>query len=63
MAPTATEAPTPNATATEAPTPAPVTVPGPIPTPPTRRRLMEKVHGPVSRAFHNWQQRHFASAK
>jgi len=59
MAPTATEAPTPNAT--EAPTPngtlptlAPVTV---------RRRLMDKVHGPVTRAFHAWQQRHFAKAE
>jgi len=78
MAPTATEAPTPNATMSEAPTTAPTAEPSSKPTAeptagptaePTpapfivRRRLMDKVHGPVSRAFHNWQQRHFAKAE
>ena len=68
MAPTATEAPTPNAT--EAPTPNTTAAPVPLVPPPTvgpptstRRNLMEKVHGPMSRAFHNWKQRHFASAE
>ena len=68
MAPTATEAPTPNAT--EAPTPngtMPVPPVPPVPIPPTPspggRRLLEKVRGPVTRAFHNWQQRHFAKAE
>jgi hypothetical protein len=69
MAPTATEAPTPNATmaptpnATLAPAPAPVPPPTLVTTTNTRRNLLEKVRGPVTQAFHNWQQRHFAKAE
>ena len=49
---------------TGAPTNSTTTVP-PVPASPKgeRRRLLEKVHGPVTRAFHAWQQRHFAKAE
>ena len=62
MAPTATGVPTINATTSEAPTTAPTAEPTQAPIR-VRRNLMEKVHGPVTRAFHAWQQRHFAKAE
>ena len=64
--PTAEPSPSPTAEPSSKPTAEPTAGPTPAPTPApviVRRRLMDKVHGPVTRAFHAWQQRHFAKAE